>query len=457
MAEKPMVLVVDDEAFSRRFLQTVLQESGYESAAFETAGAFWDHLDRTGPPDLILLDVRLPDENGLEALKRLREKELDTPVIMITAYGSISDAVTAMKLGAFDFLAKPFDDTHKVKVSIRNALAHGRLLDENRRLKSQLRRQAIHGRIIGESKVMQTVLERVAKAARVNSHILIEGESGTGKEVVAEAIHGLSERQSGPFIPINCAALPESLLESALFGFEKGAFTGAHKTTPGFFEEAKGGTLFLDEIGEAPSSVQTKILRTVEQNVVYRVGSTKPISTDARLVFATNKDLGREAAAGRFRRDLYYRINIIKILLPPLRERRGDIPLLVHHFIEHYCREAGTPKKSLDKGAVDYLLKKEWPGNVRELKNFIERIVALHQEVKVEVEDLRRYDEQSWELEESGMYGRPFEEAKIGFEKAYFRRLLDRVDGDLHLAAELSGVHLATIYRKLKALGVSYK
>ena len=456
MEEKPNVLVVDDEAFSRRFLQTILLESGYAAVACETAAAMWEHMGRNGPPDLILLDIRLPDENGLDVLKRVRDEGLDMPVVIITAYGSITDAVVAMKLGAFDFLTKPFDDTHKVQVSIRNALAHGRLLDENRRLKSQLRSRAINERIIGESRVMQTVFERVTKAARVNSHILIEGESGTGKEVVAEAVHRLSERQAGPFIPINCAALPESLLESALFGYEKGAFTGALKTTPGFFEEARGGALFLDEIGEAPLSVQAKILRTVEQNVVYRVGSTKPISTDARLIFATNKDLGREAAAGRFRRDLYYRINIIKIILPPLRDRRGDIPLLVHHFLELYCGQAGIPKKDLDSRAVDYLLKKDWPGNVRELKNFMERIVALHTPVEVGIDDLKRYDEQSWDLEEPELFGGLFEEARRAFEVTYFRRLLDRVDGDLHLAAEESGVHLATIYRKLKALGIRF-
>ena len=456
MEEKPNVLVVDDEAFSRRFLHTILLESGYEAAACETAGAMWDHVGRNGPPDLILLDVRLPDENGLDVLKRLRDEGMDIPVILITAYGSITDAVTAMKLGAFDFLTKPFDDTHKVHVSIRNALAHGRLLDENRRLKNQLRRHEINDRIIGESKAMQTVLERIAKAARVNSHILIEGESGTGKEVVAEAVHQLSERQAGPFIPINCAALPETLLESALFGYEKGAFTGAMKTTPGFFEEARGGALFLDEIGEASLSVQAKILRTVEQNVVYRVGSTKPISTDARLIFATNKDLGREAAAGRFRRDLYYRINIIKIILPPLRDRRGDIPILVHHFLDLYCRNAGITKKELDSLAADYLLKKDWPGNVRELKNFMERIVALHSPVNVGVDDLKRYDEQSWDPEEPELFSGAFEEARRGFEATYFRRLLDRVDGDLRLAAEESGVHLATIYRKLKTLGIRF-
>ena len=454
MKEKQHVLVIDDEAFSRRFLKTVLLESGYEADAGETAAALWDHLASRGAPDLILLDVRLPDENGLDVLKKLRDQGLDLPVIIITAYGSISDAVAAMKLGAFDFLSKPFEDTHKVRVSIRNALAHGRLLDENRRLKNQLRGREVHSRIVGESKAMQNVLDLAAKAARVNSNLLLEGESGTGKEVVAEAVHRLSDRQSGPFIPINCAALPESLLESALFGYEKGAFTGALKTTPGFFEEARGGVLFLDEIGEAPLTVQAKILRTVEQNVVYRVGGAKPIATDARLIFATNKDLGREAAAGRFRRDLYFRINIIKILLPPLRERRGDIPLLFNHFLDIYCRNAGIEKKNLDSPAVDYLLGKDWPGNVRELKNFIERLVALHPGVKVGVEDLKRYDEQAWDLEEPALFQGPFEEARRGFEIAYFRRLLDRVEDDVRRASEESGLHQATIYRKLKALGL---
>ena len=452
MDDQARITIVDDEAFSRRFLETVLQDNGYECISLETGEAFWEHLKSNNKPDLVLLDVRLPDDNGLKILEKLSEQDFEAPVIIITAYGSITDAVLAMKLGAYDFFTKPFDDTHKIVLSIRNALEHGRLRNENRRLKNQLQHHEVIAEFVGESKPMQMVYEVIRKAARVNSHILIEGESGTGKEVVAAAVHRLSERGRKPFIPINCAALPESLLESALFGYEKGAYTGASKTTPGFFEEARGGTLLLDEIGEAPQSVQAKILRAVEEGTIYRVGRTKPITVDARMIFATNKDLGREAAEGRFRRDLYFRINIIKIQLPPLRKRQGDIPLLVNHFLDRYCREAQIPKKRLDNQAIDYLLEKNWPGNVRELKNFVERIVALHPNQEVSVPDLRRYDEEAWNTENQGLFETNFELARKNFEKVYFQKLLDRVKGDLNLAAEISGMHLATIYRKIKSL-----
>jgi DNA-binding NtrC family response regulator len=455
MAEKPNIVVVDDEAFSRSFLETVLKDNGYGCLSLDTAAAFREYLKNHDQPNLVLLDVRLPDDNGLKVLERLRAKGFDAPVIIITAYGSIKDAVKAMKLGAFDFFTKPFEDTHKIVVSIRNALERSRLVDENRRLKDQLQNHRVLDDIVGESKAMQTVFELIRKAAKVNSHILIEGESGTGKELVAEAVHQLSDRRNRPFIPVNCAALPESLLESVLFGYEKGAYTGAVKTTPGFFEEAGGGTLLLDEIGETPLPMQAKILRVVEESAVYRVGSTKPITIDARLVFATNKDLGREASQGRFRRDLYFRINIIKIQLPPLRRRKGDIPLLVNHFLTKYCQDANLPRKHLTNQAIQYLWEKDWPGNVRELKNNMERIVALHPNEEVAVDDLRRYSEESWDIEGPELFEASFDQAKSNFEKAYFSKLLDRAGGDLNLAAEMSGMHLATIYRKLKSLNIS--
>ncbi|MEW6266366.1 MAG: sigma-54 dependent transcriptional regulator [Thermodesulfobacteriota bacterium] len=452
MPDKPLVLVVDDEAFSRRFLETVLVEEGFACSAVETAQAFWSRYQREEPPDLILLDVRLPDGDGLKVLETLRAQGSPIPVIVITAYGSIAEAVNAMKLGAFDFFTKPFEDVHKIKLSIKNALEQSRLLDENRRLKAQIHGHKVLRSLIGESRPMQDVLELVRKAARTGSHVLLEGESGTGKELAAEAIHQLSDRRHQPFIPINCAALPEALLESALFGYEKGAFTGAVKTTAGFFEEAQGGTLFLDEIGEASPSVQAKILRAVEEGTIYRVGRTKPISFNVRLIFATNKDLGREAAAGKFRRDLYFRINIIKINLPPLRERRGDIPLLANYFLDKYCREAKTPKKKLHPGAIAYLLEKRWPGNVRELKNLLERVVALHPEEEIAVEDLRRYEEEPWEVQNQDLFDCSFDQARKSFEHMYFQKLIRRAAGDPNLAAELSGMHLATIYRKLKTL-----
>ena len=354
----PTVLVVDDEAFARRFFETVLDQEGYACRTADTAAECEKYLEAEDPPDLLILDIRLPDGNGLDILKQVGESDLDIPVIVITAYGSISDAVNAMKLGAFDFITKPFEDTNKVKISIKNAIAHRRLALENRLLRTQLHSRGVFQNIVGESKCMLRVFELIKKAARVGSHILIQGESGTGKDLVAEAIHNLAEQRNGGFVPVNCAALSESLLESALFGYEKGAFTGAHRTTPGFFEEASGGTLFLDEIGDASLHVQAKILRAVEEGAIYRVGRTKPISVNVRLIFATNKDLSKEVAEGRFRQDLYYRINIIKIHLPPLRERKEDIPLLVQRFMESYASETAVAKKGFENGATAYLFQR---------------------------------------------------------------------------------------------------
>ncbi len=456
-APSPRVLVVDDEPFTRRYFETVLQGEGYGYVSVDTSRAFTDYLNSEGPPDLIILDVRLPDGNGLELLKIIRSQNYLTPVIMITAYGSIDDAVSAMKTGAFDFFTKPFDDVHKIKISIKNALEHRRLVDENRLLKTQLHSRRVVQNIIGTSTAMQHVLEIIRKVAVVGSHILIEGESGTGKELVAEATHALSDRSAKAFIPINCAALPESLLESALFGYEKGAFTGASRVTRGFFEEAQGGTLFLDEIGDAPMSVQTKILRAVEDGEIYRVGSTKRIATDVRLIFATNKDLGQEVLEGRFRRDLYYRINVIKVTLPPLRERKEDIPILARHFFDKTCKRMGVDKKVLTDEAESCLLRRSWPGNVRELKNLVERIVALHAEDVVTARDLSKYTQDKGESKEEDLFHTTYELAKKLFEERYFSRLLEETSGDLSQAAERSGVHVSTIYRKLNALGISFK
>ncbi|MDQ7785836.1 MAG: sigma-54 dependent transcriptional regulator [Desulfomonilaceae bacterium] len=453
----PKVLVVDDEAFARRYFETVLVEDGYSCVTAESIEACTRHLEDEEPPDLIILDVRLPDGNGLDLLTQLQQQGNTTPIIVITAYGSVSEAVRAMKTGAFDFFTKPFEDPHRIKISIKNALEHRRLSDENLKLRTELHSRSLFRNLIGTSPGMQRVFELIRKAARTESHILIVGESGTGKELVAEAIHALSDRSAAAFIPINCAALPDTLLESSLFGYERGAFTGATKRTRGFLEEAKGGILFLDEIGDAALSVQAKILRVVEDGVIYRVGSTKSIRTDVRLIFATNKDLGREVSEGRFRKDLYFRINVIKIDLPPLRERREDIPLLARHFLAKKCADSGIKEAVLTDDALPFLLKRRWAGNVRELKNLMERIVALHTREVVTGADLARYSQE--ELIETVPFPMEveYEKAKREFELAYFSRLLDAVGGDPVRVAERSRVHLSTVYRKLKSLGLSKK
>ena len=448
------ILVVDDELFARKFFQTIADDENYRCDTAETVGACKNYLEQKRLPDVIVLDVRLPDGNGLKLMQWIRDSGIELPIIIITAYGSIDDAVNAMKMGSFDFFTKPFDNPRKVKISLKNALDHERLVNENRFLKSQLQSQETFQNIIGKSKKMIKIFEMIQKVSKVSSNILIEGESGTGKELVAKAIHNLSSQSGHSFIPVNCAALPEALLESVLFGYEKGAFTGANKTTHGFFEEAGNGTLFLDEIGDAPSSVQVKILRAVQENTIFRVGSPTPIPVNVRLIFATNRNLSKEVSEGRFREDLYYRINVIKVSLPPLMERKDDIPLLVDFFITKYCKKAKIAKKRFNEKAVMLLLNSNWPGNVRELENFIERIVALHPKDIVNTEDLTTYFEDAIPQSQTRLVLSSFEDAKRDFEKNYFENLIQTNSGDLNKVAAISRIHLATIYRKLKTLGM---
>jgi DNA-binding NtrC family response regulator len=451
------VVVADDEAFTRQFFGMILQEEVHKYVELAGVAECISYLKSNNSPDLIILDIRFPDGSGLDLLKWIRDQGIDVPVIMVTAYGSISDAVLAVKMGAFDFLTKPFEDTNKIKISIKRALEYGWLEKENRMLREQHRSRDVFQGMIGNSEKMQHVYELVNRAAGAMTNVLIEGESGTGKDLVARAIHSLSDRKGRPFVPVNCGALPEGLLESALFGYEKGSFTGALKTTQGFFEEAHSGTLFLDEIGDAPASVQVKILRAVEDRVIYHVGSTKPVPLDVRLLFATNKDLTKEVAAGRFRSDLYYRINVLRILLPPLRERKEDIPGLIDSFLKDYCGESGMKKRSFTKDALSYLFSQSWPGNVRQLKNCILRIMVQHPGEVVNLDDLPLYLDEEDSPESESLYCNTYLEAKKSFEKRYFEKLLHRTGWDLNRAAKQSEMHLASIYRKLNALNIKVK
>jgi DNA-binding NtrC family response regulator len=447
------VLVIEDESFSRQLFKMILDDDGHHYVGFETLQEGREYLEKE-LPDLIILDVQLPDGNGLEFFNWLCEQEVSIPVIIMTAFGSISDAVNAIKMGAYDFIAKPFEDTNKVRNLIRNALEHGRLKHENSLLRAKLESPRVFKDILGESKAMKHVFDMIQRAARADSNVLIEGGSGTGKELVGKAIHDLSSRRDSSFIPVNCGALPETLLEAALFGYEKGSFTGAQKTTKGFFEEADGGTLFLDEIGDASAPVQVKILRAVEYGEVYRVGSTKPTSVNVRCLFATNKDLNKEVEEGRFREDLFFRINVIKITIPPLEKRREDIPLLVKFFSDKFCTKAGVEKKVFSEDAISFLWNFPWKGNVRELKNFIERVVVLHPEKTVTAADLTNYNHNVADDGSGNMFALDYENARNAFEKKYFESLLSRTGGDLNQAIEISGVHRATIYRKIKDLEI---
>jgi len=449
MAKEEKVLIIDDELFSREYFQKILEKIDCQVKAAPTASDGMKALNESSY-ELVILDIRLPDANGIEILKQIKEFNHLTPVIIVTAYGTVEGAVQAMKLGAFDFLMKPFEETEKVLITVKNAIYQGKLEKENLLLKNKLKSESLFPNIIGRSINMQRVFELIKKASEVDSNVLVQGESGTGKELVARAIHLNSPRRKSIFLAIDCGALPENLLETTLFGYEKGAFTGAIKTTKGYFEEADGGTLFLDEIGEASPSLQVRLLRTLQEKEVSRVGGTKSYPVDVRMIMATNKDLKEEVVRKHFRKDLFYRINVIKIDLPALRERREDIPLLIDHFIERYCSIMNKEKKVIHPKALQILMNHEWPGNVRELQNVIERIVALHSGDTIIDRDVMEHITIFQPEEDYDFVDYPYEKAKELFEKKYVENLLRKFPKNLNKASLHAKIHPATLYRKIK-------
>jgi DNA-binding NtrC family response regulator len=448
MAKEEKVLIIDDELFSREYFQKILEKVKCEVRTAST-GSDGLKLFKESSYELVILDIRLPDADGIEILRQIKEINRLTPVIMVTAYGTVENAVQAMKLGAFDFLMKPFEETEKVLITVKNAIYQGKLERENLLLKNKLKTEALFSNIIGRSMIMQRVFELIKKASEVDSNVLIQGESGTGKEIIAKAIHMNSARRKSVFLAIDCGALPETLLETTLFGYEKGAFTGAIKTTKGYFEEADGGTLFLDEIGEASPSLQVRLLRCLQEKEVIRVGGTKSSTVDVRMIMATNKDLQEEVVKRRFRKDLFYRINVIKIDLPPLRERREDIPLLANYFMEKYCSSMNKDKKVIHPKALQIFMSHEWSGNVRELQNVIERIVALHTGETITDKDVKEHII-ILRGEEDDFMDYSYDKAKELFEKRYVENLLKRYSKDLSKASLHAKVHPATLYRKIK-------
>jgi len=369
------ILVIDDEASMRELLAIMLRKEGYGVEVAASRGMAAAVLDR-GPVDMVITDVKLPDGDGIEILRHVKAASPETAVVVMTAYGSTETAVAALKLGAQDYLIKPFD-VEELKIVVRNALDKQRLEEENLLLKAEFRVQHGLERIVGVSKPMAKVFDLMRSVASTNSTILVQGESGTGKELVAKAIHALSPRRDAPFVSVNCAALPENLLESELFGHMKGAFTDAHQTKKGLFETAHRGTLMLDEVGEMPLAMQVKLLRALQERRVRRVGANEEVEIDVRVIAATNRSLEALVRERRFREDLYYRLNVIPILVPPLRERPEDIPLLAAHFLERFSREMAKPITKVSEAAMSRLVQYSWPGNVRELENVIERAVAL--------------------------------------------------------------------------------
>ena len=378
------ILVVDDERSMREFLEIFLRREGYSVTAAE--GVCSGRLQLENEEfDVVISDIQMPDGSGLDLLKFAREHAPDTMVVMITAFASTETALAAMKQGAYDYITKPFN-VDAIRLAVEKALEKKHLFCENRRLRSVLKHR--DRSMVGSSGPMQKVYELVGRVASTKANVLITGESGTGKEMIARSIHREGDRADQPFVVVNCAAIPENLLESELFGHVKGAFTGAVQAKAGLFEAAEGGTLFLDEVGELPASLQVKLLRAIQEKTFRRVGATEDQTVDIRILAATNRNLGSEVAAGRFREDLFYRLNVVEIELPPLRERRDDVELLVVHFIEKYGEQLDKQVTGCTEAAMEKLLAHPFPGNVRELENVIERAVALSRSDTIGVDSL---------------------------------------------------------------------
>lgn len=380
------ILIVDDEKNYLVVLSSFLSEEGYEPITADNAQQALDIVENTDL-DLVLTDMKMPSMDGIELLKLIKEKSPDLPVVMMTAYGTVEKAVEAMQLGAFNFVLKPFQN-ETLKQIIRNAVSTYSVLKENRRLVEALESRYRFDNIIGKSKPMLAVFDIIQKVAHTKATVLVTGESGSGKELIAKAIHFNSLRRNKPFVAVSCAALSETLLESELFGHERGAFTGAAAMRKGRFELADRGTLFLDEIGDVPASVQVKLLRVLEEMTFERVGGTRTIAADIRLIAATNKDLRDEVEQQRFREDLYFRLNVVHITLPPLRERSEDIPLLATHFVNKYAEETNRGEMTISSEAMRFFCHHRWPGNVRQFEHAIERAVLLSEGIEIGLDDL---------------------------------------------------------------------
>ena len=453
----PKILVVDDEPGIRELLSIMLSSEGYDVSTardYNTALTKFQQNDF----DIIIADIMMPGKSGIDLMKAIREKDPDIPIIIITAYASINSAIEALRLDAFDYITKPFS-VDQIKFIIKRALDVRKLKVENRLLKQKLTKtEAIDG-FIGTSKSAQKIRELVKKIAQTESTVLITGESGTGKEIIARAIHELSPRSDGPFVSINCAAVPETLLESELFGYKKGAFTGATKDKIGLFAAADGGTFFLDEVAEMPLPIQAKLLRILETYEFVPLGSTTPVKVDIRLVAATNKNLKELVDQNRFRADLYYRLNVIHIHIPPLRERREDILPIAYSILERVALKRNEPIKKLSDEAKELILNAPWEGNVRELENVLERAAILCDDEIITPEHLPEYI-----VEEVSAQGqKPFEaifenvddiKSLEEMEKAYIFYTLARTNWNKALAAEKLGIDLSTLYRKIDRYGI---
>ncbi len=444
------VLVVDDENSVRDSLRMILEYERYEVLVAENGEQALKTIQGS-TVDVVLLDVKMAGMDGIEVLQRVREKRPELPVIMISGHGTIETAVEATKLGAFDFLPKPLD-RDKLLVTIRNALHQARLAHEKQKLE-----ETVEGKrqILGESAKIKEVLEIIDRVAPTEARVLITGENGTGKELVARAIHRKSKRADKPFVEVNCAAIPAELIESELFGHEKGSFTGATGQRIGKFEQADGGTLFLDEIGDMSLAAQAKVLRALEEGKIERVGGNKLIPVDVRVIAATNKNLEAEIKKGNFRDDLYHRLNVIPIHVAPLRERREDIPVLVKAFIDDVCMRNGLAKKTISEEAVRELTTRDWPGNVRELRNAVERLVILSPGSQIDLRVLESFGTgRSTESEDLINMSGTFQEFKERAEAAFLKKQLERHRWNISKTAEALDIQRSHLYTKMKRYGL---
>jgi two-component system nitrogen regulation response regulator NtrX len=442
------ILVVDDEAGIRAALSQLLEYEGYQVHMAANAVDALSEYAKFGP-DLVFMDVKMAGIDGLEALKRLREQHPRAVVVMISGHGTIQTAVEATQLGAYDFLEKPLD-TDRILVTLRNALQHLELRDEVSALRAQVQSRY---EIVGGSYAVKSLIDRIEKVAPTPARVLITGENGTGKELVARAIHSQSPRTKKPLVEVNCAAIPTELIESELFGHMKGSFTGAVSDRAGKFEQADGGTLFLDEIGDMSQSAQAKVLRVLQDGVVTRIGGNKATAVDVRVLAATNKNLEAEIAQGRFREDLYYRLNVVPMHVPPLSERREDIPLLVAHFVAQLSEREGVVPRSFEPAAIEHLTRMDWPGNVRELRNTVERLLILAGGPRVTAQDVERLVGRP-AAEPSALGAltsiRTFEEFKDAAERAFLLAKLREFDWNVSETARALDMPRSNLYKKIE-------
>ena len=447
MAE--LILVIDDEETFRTTLATVLRDEGYETAEARDGATAIQRLQEA-PPDVAICDIRMPDLDGIELLGKIKEISPATEVIMVTAFGTLETAVEAMRLGAYDYITKPFmfDD---VIFRIRRLLDGRRLVSENTTLRRQFSESREFQKIVGQSDAMQKIYRLIETVSETRSNVLLVGESGTGKEMVARAIHAQGADHNQPFIPIDCGAIPETLIESQLFGHMRGAFTGASTDMMGLLEAAHGGTVFLDEVANMPLSIQAKLLRVCDRKEIMALGARRPRTVDVRLIAASNRDLAKEVKAERFREDLFYRLNVVMIRLPQLRERKSDLPELVQHFIAKHNAKLGRSCKGVEPEALRGLMRYDWPGNVRELENVIERGLILAQGELIMRDDL---PETFRPAEGAVPSADDLRTAMREFERQHILRALRSTQGNREMAASVLGIGLSSLYRKIDELAI---